>query len=596
MDEFGSTSVDTVLRSVLTNKTTRSVLARHSSRMKRTSFANVGLSKHKDFSLLTAEELHDLKEEDVGSFSLFQGFSATLPDVNNAVAMSGKLIKPDSVTKEKIGSTQSSKKLRHYKKEISYDLDLLAIKKGASLSEIKEIDLKIDRLFLLRKEMVDTIDEYDGEMERLEALAVDIEKRMELIGIIADESEEDKHANGKGIDDFVMVENEDEEDQEEEDDDDHGHTTFDSDNLSHLTSFKAHNEPITTLAIDKPFGTIVTASLDNTVRIWDIGGSRTLPNAKCTALLEGHLSTVRCMEFNADPDFEPLLATGSSDATIKLWDLSEPTRAIHSLESHVDEITALSFSGDELLSASQDKTIRQWDVNAGRLKQTIDILWASSMLTSASASASISASISHTQRRRFSTSTSTSFFAGSNANINGNPNLQNNNLNYLPSGLPLPFITCLCTLPPALASGSSDGLIRLWDLRSGELIRQLMGHTGAILDVKFNSAGRVVSSDSDGMVRVWDLRLGDVENVYQWDEPVVSVEFDQSGLAGAVGKNVVVKSWGETGKLDQDGSGAGAGTDQWLTREGGSELTKMRKDGGYVVTGSVTGHVDLWWV
>jgi len=55
--------------------------------------------------------------------------------------------------------------------------------------------------------------------------------------------------------------------------------------LGHGTSirtFQGHNDPITAMDFDIPFGTLVTASLDSTVRIWD------LSNGRCQGQLEGH--------------------------------------------------------------------------------------------------------------------------------------------------------------------------------------------------------------------------------------------------------------------------------------------------------------------
>jgi len=55
--------------------------------------------------------------------------------------------------------------------------------------------------------------------------------------------------------------------------------------LGHGTSirtFQGHNDPITAMDFDIPFGTLVTASLDSTLRIWD------LSNGRCQGQLEGH--------------------------------------------------------------------------------------------------------------------------------------------------------------------------------------------------------------------------------------------------------------------------------------------------------------------
>ena len=61
-----------------------------------------------------------------------------------------------------------------------------------------------------------------------------------------------------------------------------------------------------------------------------------------------------------------------------------------------------------------------------------------------------------------------------------------------------------------LATGCSDGLVRLFDPHSGQLLgAPLSGHQGAINEVAFSVDGaRLFSAGSDGTLRVWDSRPG----------------------------------------------------------------------------------------
>jgi WD40 repeat protein len=59
----------------------------------------------------------------------------------------------------------------------------------------------------------------------------------------------------------------------------------------------------------------------------------------------------------------------------------------------------------------------------------------------------------------------------------------------------------------ALASGSLDNTIRLWDAASGALLRTLKGHTYTVRSVAFSPDGRALASGSwDGTVRLWGVR------------------------------------------------------------------------------------------
>jgi len=55
-----------------------------------------------------------------------------------------------------------------------------------------------------------------------------------------------------------------------------------------------------------------------------------------------------------------------------------------------------------------------------------------------------------------------------------------------------------------LAAGSSGGLIMVWDIVSGEFVRQLEGHKDMVLSVAFSPNGKLYSGSKDTTVRVWD--------------------------------------------------------------------------------------------
>ena len=98
-----------------------------------------------------------------------------------------------------------------------------------------------------------------------------------------------------------------------------------------------------------------------------------------------------------------------------------------------------------------------------------------------------------------------------------------------------------------LASGSSGGGVRLWDVASGEPTATLEGHTEPVWSVAFSPDGtRLASGSSGGGVRLWDVASGKpittLEGHTSW---VLSVAFSPDGtrLASGSGDGTILL-WG----------------------------------------------------
>lgn len=102
---------------------------------------------------------------------------------------------------------------------------------------------------------------------------------------------------------------------------------------------------------------IVSASVDSTVRIWDIA------LANCVTVLKGHKNSVNDAAFSPNGKY---IVSGSSDNNIIIWDIS--TEAIKStLRGHSGWVESVNYdsSGTMVISASWDNTVKIWDVFSG---------------------------------------------------------------------------------------------------------------------------------------------------------------------------------------------------------------------------------------
>ncbi|QPG73557.1 hypothetical protein FOA43_000869 [Brettanomyces nanus] len=538
------------------------------------------------------------KKREDSRFSLFQGFSATLPEVDERLKQlidgSAKLLDfnkdhentisenltlkcrnsllPSGITEKKIKESQDSSQLLDFQNEINYRLDLMEIRKSLSSNEINEIDQKIDRLYKQRKLVFDHIASFERDQTYLEDKLLEIEQRLTLIRDIEPLSNSHKLVDQMGE---LEVEDKDEDEEDEADDDEDyvqiGHKIRNTGKRipsrkhkatlqryykpgNEIHSFKAHDDSIICFEFDEPFGTLVTASQDNTVRVWDMSRYR------CMGLLEGHFSNVTCMEMQ-----NSLVLTGSLDATLKLWDTDKVGNSetdendhrelplLQTFESHVEEVTALSMYGDTIVSGSADKTIRQWDINTGRCMQTIDVLWATNMMMNSSV---------------MEEGTS-----GMLPNVGSWDNVKH------------PFIGALQCYDAALASGGSDGIVRLWDLRSGEVVRQLIGHTGPVSCLQFDDKSLVTGS-VDRSVRIWDLRTGGIVDSFAYDSPITSLEFDYNKIVCTNEENTV-KVYD---RIDEKHRKCGSG----VKEKTASIVNYARYRQGYLIEGRDDGTVGVW--
>lgn len=60
-----------------------------------------------------------------------------------------------------------------------------------------------------------------------------------------------------------------------------------------------------------------------------------------------------------------------------------------------------------------------------------------------------------------------------------------------------------------LVTGASDGVIRVWDVSTGQLTKVLLGHTAGVLSLAFSPDGRLLASTAkDHTLRLWSLASG----------------------------------------------------------------------------------------
>src|SRR5262249_15435790 len=106
-------------------------------------------------------------------------------------------------------------------------------------------------------------------------------------------------------------------------------------------------------------GRYLAAASSNTVRLWEVESGEAL------ATLKGHANLVWCVAFL---DGGRLLASGSEDRTVKVWDVARTLAEPDVPTVHSTTVESLVFTpdGQTLISGGSDARIRRWDVATGR--------------------------------------------------------------------------------------------------------------------------------------------------------------------------------------------------------------------------------------
>ena len=107
---------------------------------------------------------------------------------------------------------------------------------------------------------------------------------------------------------------------------------------------------------------LASASSDTTIRLWDTATGVAL-NILLANTLTGQMDHVNSVAFSHD---SALLVSAFSSGTVRLWEAATGTLR-STLEGHTDWVNSVAFSHDSALvaSASSDTTIRLWDPATG---------------------------------------------------------------------------------------------------------------------------------------------------------------------------------------------------------------------------------------
>ncbi|CAG9942991.1 unnamed protein product [Clonostachys rosea f. rosea IK726] len=213
--------------------------------------------------------------------------------------------------------------------------------------------------------------------------------------------------------------------------------------------------------------------------------------SRCLQTLQGHKGSVSAIAFSSD---SRLLASGSHDSTIRIWD-PDTGAELHRLighKGHIRSVAFLHYNANLLASGSSDGSIRLWDLETGtelmKLEHNEDHFHSVIILRK---TPNLLVSGSHQAVRLWNLETGSVILT-----LEGHKNhilsiaLSNYNTNLL-------------------ASGSADWSVRIWDVYKGSTLHVLKGHQDWVTSVAFSNISKVLASAShDNTIRLWDSEKG----------------------------------------------------------------------------------------
>lgn len=224
-----------------------------------------------------------------------------------------------------------------------------------------------------------------------------------------------------------------------------------------ITTFHGHTDGINCMALSDNGYILVTAGDDQTGKVWD---ARYGKGFRKMGELIGHSGYISCILI-----VEEYILTGSSDKTVRKWDVENNFQSIAICKGHISLIHRMICTGDFIFTSSFDHTSRCFDFDTGECLRV---------------------------------------FKGHKRGI-----------------YPLVFIPTLDEDDEMenhddesigmLLTGSADATVRSWNCDTGRTINVFRGHTGPITCMATNDKREVLATGStDKNVLVWKISSGQI--------------------------------------------------------------------------------------
>ncbi|MDJ0900539.1 MAG: TIR domain-containing protein, partial [Xenococcus sp. MO_188.B8] len=327
-------------------------------------------------------------------------------------------------------------------------------------------------------------------------------------------------------------------------------------------SKSGHNGAVLEVAFSPDGKLIASGSTDNTIKIWNRDG-------QLRETLTKHEGSVNAVAFSPDGQ---RIASASKDQTVKLWNWDgKQATLIATLKGHEGSVNAVAFSpdGQRIASASKDQTVKLWKQD-GTLLTTLEDHEGSVNAVAFSPDGQRIASASKDQTVKLWKQDGNLLKTLKGDKPNGGAF---NSVVFSPNG-------------KLIAAGSADKTIKIWQ-QDGKFLRTLEGHREQVWNVAFSpDSQKIVSASADKTFKLWKVNDGSfLMNFRGHSDLVTAVDFSPDGefiVSGSEDNSV--RLWKPKNSL----------LDKLFGHENWVKAVAFSPDGQLIASGSNDKTVKIW--
>ncbi len=276
--------------------------------------------------------------------------------------------------------------------------------------------------------------------------------------------------------------------------DDHATKIWDIQTQQCIRTWKGHTNSVLSLSVSPDRQYLATGHQDQTIKIWQ------LQTGQVVKTLRGHMNRIWSVAFapaenpltqaalkqgNTDPLQQLILASGSGDRTVKIWNARG--HCFSTLHNHTSWVWSTGFNaaGNWLISGSCDHAIRLWDVETGTCLQIFE-------------------------------------------------------------GHLAPVVKVILSPDEQyLISSSADRTIRVWEIATGDCVQVMTGHQNSVWSLAMSPDGQLASCSYDQTIRFWNWQTGEcTARIEAHPAPIVELAFSSDGKWMASGSfDCTIKLW-----------------------------------------------------